>query len=136
MMTALCDGDRPAAASARSSAGSDSPPNPSPPIVRKFRRETPSQNRLVASPWIVSIGRPAVSRPWPAQPDASQTVSQATHHEAPGDPWMPRPATPPVGTIAHSGPWTPGAFESVQVNVDDFGNNITGDAANEPSTDI
>ena len=28
---------------------------------------------------------------------------------------------------------TRGAFESVQVNVDEYGNNITGDAANEPS---
>lgn len=45
----------------------------------------------------------------------------------------PRPPLPPRGAIAHAGPWVRDGYESFQVNVDGLGNNITGDAANEPS---
>ena len=61
----------------------------------------------------------------------------AIPHEQPsGHPLLPRPTTPPPGSIEHSGPWTRGTFQSVQVNVDSQGNNILGDAANEPSIAI
>ena len=43
-MTALCDRETPACASACSNWGSDSPPSARPPILRKSRRVTPSQN--------------------------------------------------------------------------------------------
>ena len=55
MMTALCDREMPACASARSNWGSDSPPSASPPILRKSRRVTPSQYPDRARPAIVSI---------------------------------------------------------------------------------
>ncbi len=70
------------------------------------------------------------------QPADTKATVQATYHESPGDPWMPRSSTPPAGATSHSGSWTLGAFESVQVNVDQFGNNIQGDADNEPSIAI
>src|SRR5215204_1281722 len=54
MMTALCDFRMPEAASASKSCGKASPPKPSAPIFRKFRRETPSQN-FELEPWIVSM---------------------------------------------------------------------------------
>src|SRR2546423_1902520 len=44
MMTALCDLPMPEADSARSSCGSVRPPRPRAPILRKLRRERPSQN--------------------------------------------------------------------------------------------
>ena len=45
MITALCGLREPVAASARRICGSVSPANPSAPILKKFRRETPSQKR-------------------------------------------------------------------------------------------
>ncbi len=52
------------------------------------------------------------------------------HREFPDDPYMPRPADlgPPAGS-----PALPLGFDGVQVNVNNAGNNISGDAANEPS---
>src|SRR5688572_23014947 len=44
MMIALCDRRMPEAASARNRSGNAAPPNASPPILRKFRRDRPSQN--------------------------------------------------------------------------------------------
>ncbi len=55
------------------------------------------------------------------------------HREVPNDPWMPRSATPPAEVSAHCGPWVRDGLVSVQVNVDEDGCNIPGDAANEPS---
>ncbi len=55
------------------------------------------------------------------------------HRETPRDPWMPRASTSLGTETGHSGAWSRGSFESVQVNVDAKGNNIFGDAANEPS---
>ena len=53
------------------------------------------------------------------------------HLEAPGDPFVPVPReaqrTSPAARVAYRG------YVSVQVNVDDNGDNIVGDAANEPS---
>ncbi len=58
---------------------------------------------------------------------------RAFHREVPNDPPAPRPATPPPGVRSVGPVVKRGSFESVQVNVDEFGNNIPGDAANEPS---
>ena len=58
------------------------------------------------------------------------------HEERPRDPWMPRPSIAPAGAIERCEPWVRGPFVSVQVNVDENGCNILGDAANEPSIAI
>ncbi|MFQ5414581.1 MAG: hypothetical protein ACE5E6_09010 [Phycisphaerae bacterium] len=70
-------------------------------------------------------------------PDLTRRNGPATtHHEAPDD----APARPPIVPTAtgplHAPPVVRGSFLSVQVNVDAFGNNIPGDAANEPSIAI
>jgi hypothetical protein len=65
----------------------------------------------------------------PAEPD---TVDKLTHKEQPED----RPLSPErQRTTARSDPWRNG-YRSVQVNVDNNGDNILGDAANEPSLAI
>ena len=56
MITALCDFFTPPAASARKICGSESPPSASPPMRKKSRRETPSQNRPFECPLMVSMG--------------------------------------------------------------------------------
>ena len=66
-----------------------------------------------------------------------QADRAAIRYEQPAsDPWI---AAPPrirnVGILEPS-VWRRGPFTSVQVNVDDFGRNIPGDAANEPSIAI
>src|SRR5438045_426068 len=60
MMTALWGCPPPAAASARNSCGRARPPNPKPPIRRKSRRESPSQNLRLrsGSPRMVNKQRP------------------------------------------------------------------------------
>ena len=69
----------------------------------------------------------------------AQIFSQADeklymHHETPGDPWIPNAhqnkKTGPAYKVRSSG------FFSTQVNVDEFGDNIWDDAANEPSIAI
>ncbi len=55
------------------------------------------------------------------------------HKEELRDPWMPRSLVPPPGVRMGRAVVSRGGFTSVQVNVDEFGNNIPGDAANEPS---
>ena len=54
------------------------------------------------------------------------------HREVPNDPYMPTPPQPPRGQRGKTR-WTRGPFVSIQVNVDELGDNIVGDAANEPS---
>jgi len=46
------------------------------------------------------------------------------------------PKRPPIGPENRGGPVVFGEFTSIQVNVDEFGNNIPGDAANESSIAI
>jgi len=53
--------------------------------------------------------------------------------ELPSDPYQPRPAIPPIGIPAGKAIVDRDGYVSVQVNVDEFGNNIPGDAANEPT---
>ena len=52
------------------------------------------------------------------------------------DPYLPTPPQPPRRHIMGGGPVTRGPFISYQVNVDAFGNNLIGDAGNEPSIAI
>ena len=63
--------------------------------------------------------------------DAPKPAAPAGHLEVPDDPYQPVPTTgrptSPRLIIEHNG------FVSVQVNIDDQGQNIIGDAANEPS---
>jgi hypothetical protein len=57
MITALCPGRWPNAASDRNNSGRANPPSPSAPIFRKLRREIPSQNRE-PEPSILKIRKP------------------------------------------------------------------------------
>ncbi len=61
---------------------------------------------------------------------------EVAHEEAPSDPWMPRSGEIPPGVQVRCEPVVLGPYKSVQVNVDEFGCNIPGDAANEPSIAI
>ncbi|UCC29969.1 MAG: exo-alpha-sialidase [Phycisphaerales bacterium] len=69
---------------------------------------------------------------------ANAEVSQMPppHREAPVDPPALKAAPRHTGVVARSEPIVRGRFQSIQVNVDSFGNNIVGDAANEPSIAI
>ena len=58
------------------------------------------------------------------------------HRELPDDPQAPRPHQPPGRSAGRSGPIIRGPYQSIQVNVDSLGDNILGDAANEPSLAI
>ncbi len=71
-----------------------------------------------------------------APPVQEVSAPPGEHMEKPGDPYVP-PAVPPV----YARPGDPGVaalrgVNGVQVNVDAAGNNIPGDAANEPSIAI
>lgn len=68
-----------------------------------------------------------------AERTASDDDPPIPHEVPPSDPPRPLPAEPPAKAIPHRGPWTHGRSHSIQVNVEEFGNNIMGDAANEPS---
>ncbi|MCP4245586.1 MAG: exo-alpha-sialidase [bacterium] len=68
-------------------------------------------------------------------PDDSAKAAMSGHHEA-----LP-PGTTPPSPVEHrltepARVWRRGGFQSIQVNVDAQGNNIIGDAANEPSIAI
>ena len=62
--------------------------------------------------------------------------SPAMRGEQPDDPYLPTPPQPPRRFIMGGGPVTRGPFVSYQVNVNASGNNIMGDAGNEPSIAI
>ncbi|MCH7995133.1 MAG: exo-alpha-sialidase, partial [Planctomycetes bacterium] len=68
-----------------------------------------------------------------SQAPVTATDPLTLHSERQRDPYAPTPPQPPAGRMAPTGPIVRGPFVSVQVNVDTFGNNIWGDAANEPS---
>jgi hypothetical protein len=59
--------------------------------------------------------------------------SVPSHQERPDDLAVPEEITGRVRETSPASLWVRGAFTSVQVNVDAAGNNIIGDAANEPS---
>ncbi len=60
-----------------------------------------------------------------------RAAEHRAHHETPRDAYLPTPPQPL--TPAEPTRVVRGTFVSVQVNVDELGNNIVGDAANEPS---
>ncbi len=64
---------------------------------------------------------------------AAPPVKQPIHHESPEGKLTERPKRDAVSGVAAQNVITFGRFQHVQVNVDSLGNNIPGDAANEPS---
>ncbi len=77
---------------------------------------------------LAALLAPAIT---PAEPPEAGIDPAAVHHEVPDGPFVEVPAasrrtSPPNRAVR-------GAFASVQVNVDGAGQNIVGDAANEPS---
>ena len=76
----------------------------------------------------VLIALTAAGLTGPATGDSDRT---AAHHEAPDDPYIEVPITARV--TAPAAIWERNGFVSVQVNVAFNGDNIVGDAANEPS---
>jgi len=79
-------------------------------------------------------GAPTIEQP--LNPSRDVSGPPGPHEAGPVDPPRPRPTVPPPGAMEHSGPWSRGPFQSIQVNVDAAGHNIVGDAANEPSIAI
>jgi hypothetical protein len=80
---------------------------------------------------IAATGGPALSaerRPEPVLRDAGPAWSR---QESPDDPYVPVPREDRATTPAYRS--SVGGFLVVQVNVDELGQNIVGDAANEPS---
>jgi hypothetical protein len=70
-------------------------------------------------------------------PGGDEAIFYAYRPETPDDPPMRvRPALRPDRLAAQRSVWTRGPYRSIQVNVDAEGNNIPGDAANEPSIAI
>ena len=83
-------------------------------------------------PWIciAALGPVPASAQTDPQP-ASRAEIRAAHDERPDDPYV---AVPPAERVTSKARrWQRGAHVSVQVNVDEAGDNIVGDAANEPS---
>ncbi len=68
----------------------------------------------------------------PARPDGPPTTSLIDRLEQPDDPYLPR-RRPTGGGGSPGAVVIRGPFVSIQVNTDAEGNNIIGDAANEPS---
>jgi len=58
------------------------------------------------------------------------------HEQPPNQPWVPSTSTVKNDAIERCGPWVRDGFKSIQVNVDENGCNIRGDASNEPSIAI
>ncbi|MCP4591164.1 MAG: exo-alpha-sialidase, partial [bacterium] len=70
--------------------------------------------------------------PTPPNDESALDPLYLKHLEEIGDPYLPPTHDPDLRSAGRS-TWTVGNFTSVQVNVDQFGDNIPGDAANEPS---
>ncbi len=68
-----------------------------------------------------------------ADPDDSIRLLRS---ETIDDPYLAGPGAPPTTFVQRAGAVVHGRFQSVQVNIDALGNNIPGDAANEPSIAI
>ncbi|UCC29970.1 MAG: hypothetical protein JSU86_17440, partial [Phycisphaerales bacterium] len=69
-------------------------------------------------------------------PNAEVSQMPPPHREAPVDPPALKAAPRHARMVTPSDPIVRGPFVSIQVNVDSYGNNIVGDAANEPSIAI
>ncbi|MCK4658440.1 MAG: exo-alpha-sialidase [Phycisphaerae bacterium] len=63
-------------------------------------------------------------------------TGEPAHKEEVRDEHQPGPIIPSVAPAPHRATWACGPYTSVQVNVDIWGNNVPGDAANEPSLAI
>ena len=63
-------------------------------------------------------------------------AAEPVHREQVDDPYQPGPPRSPGARSTARSMWTRGPYASVQVNVDEYGSNIPGDAANEPSIAI
>ena len=87
----------------------------------------PTTHCVSALGLVTLLGVPAVCRASGGPPDSE---SPALRLERPDDPYMPPVESPNAGSSANV---TFGGFISVQVNVNGLGNNVIGDAANEPS---
>ena len=98
----------------------------------------------MAARWLVTILIPGLLFGLIAVPLIGQTPlgpaidgpPRGRQPEAPDDPPGVRPTAGPTSGSRGAATVTRGAFTSVQVNVDALGNNILGDAANEPSIAI
>ena len=89
---------------------------------------------LSASVW---PSRTTRADPWRENDNATDASDRAfTHDERPNDPWMAGPPRRSAGGVPEPSVWTRGPCRSIQVNVDALGQNIEGDAANEPSIAI
>ncbi len=80
---------------------------------------------------IVIAGALATAQAAAAQPTDSPAAASAAPEEYVDDPYLPVPPEDRITSPARR--WTRGGHVSVQVNVDGAGDNIVGDAANEPS---
>jgi len=87
---------------------------------------------VLALSLILALGRTAAQDP-PVRDSGRSEPASVGHHEVLDDPYMPRPEPPPSGIVAARTVVERDGYVSVQVNVDEFGNNIPGDAANEPT---
>jgi len=89
---------------------------------------------LVVITFLFCISAFYPSKASPAEGDTVKVVSPTFHHEVPGDRYT------PVNKAAM--PRSPGYradgsdYFTIQVNTDEEGNNIVGDAANKPSGEI
>jgi len=84
---------------------------------------------LAAPPVVVAAG--SDERPAPASPTAAVAAGDRQPLEQLDDPFV--PVAKETRRTSPAGKWTFGSYQSIQVNVDENGNNIVGDAANEPS---
>ena len=77
---------------------------------------------------------------WSTSVVTAQTIPRSpdpdVHKEQPTNLYLPGPGTPPTNYVHRTGPVIRNGYISVQVNVDAQGENIPGDAANEPSIAI
>jgi len=100
-------------------------------MIRRFPapgRPGTSVARPIFSVVLLVIAGPALADQSEARRDP-----RSLHREVPDDPPAARPVLPDEAFPPSAAPVIRGTFQSVQVNVNSFGNNIPGDAANEPS---
>ena len=86
---------------------------------------------LAAPAWSGEADPPATKRVDKTAPRKSSPGNRAAHQETPRDPYLPTPPQPAAPRAAAR--TSRDGHVSVQVNADEFGANIVGDAANEPS---
>ena len=106
------------------------------PAARLLPGDTKRNAAAVALGLILALGRTALGGDPPARHPVRSESAAIGHHEYLDDPPMPRPATPPQGIAVARTIVERDGYVSVQVNVDELGNNIPGDAANEPSVAV